>query len=146
MTCVFFAVVRVPWTAEEREAVFAHFQRHVLDRSLPGKREIETVLEKEPALGNRKWRNVKDFLKNHHDSRWVAYFHYIIGGCGVGFESPSKTTAGVGGGVSHDSLHTLHVAQQVLHAFRAITGPLPSHASQLMFCFVSFQIEEAEPR
>jgi hypothetical protein len=43
-----------------------------LEQTLPGKREIESVQEKAPALRNRRWRNIKDFLKNYHDSRLVV--------------------------------------------------------------------------
>lgn len=53
---------RVPWT--EKETVIKHFQKYLLLKKLPGKREIQNCIDMEIVLSRRTWRNVKDFIRN----------------------------------------------------------------------------------
>lgn len=56
---------RVPWTEKEKETVIKHFQKYLLLKKLPGKREIQNCIDMEIVLSTRRtWRNVKDFIWN----------------------------------------------------------------------------------
>ena len=56
--------VKRPWSDEERAAVLRHLQTFIWLKKLPGKAAIDKCIESEGALGNRSWRNVKDFCRN----------------------------------------------------------------------------------
>ena len=43
-----------------------HFKAFIEDQKLPGKLEIEAVLDQEPVLKGRTWQNIKDFCRNAH--------------------------------------------------------------------------------
>jgi len=58
------AVVKKSWTEDERNAVSIYFANDIMNRHLPGKGAIEKFLV-ERAI-DRKWTNVKDFIRNHH--------------------------------------------------------------------------------
>ncbi|XP_070197009.1 uncharacterized protein [Littorina saxatilis] len=53
---------RKPWGPLEKEAVFRRFHMCFRVRRAPGKLEVEEVLQDEPALRNRTWLNIKDFI------------------------------------------------------------------------------------
>lgn len=55
---------RVPWTEKEKETVIKQFQKYLLLKKLPGKREIQNCIDTEIVLSRRTWRNVKDFIRN----------------------------------------------------------------------------------
>nr|XP_022308439.1 uncharacterized protein LOC111114442 [Crassostrea virginica] len=55
---------RKPWTEPEKETVAKHFQKYILLKKLPGKREIQKCLDAELVLRKRTWRNVKDYIRN----------------------------------------------------------------------------------
>ena len=52
------------WGDEEKRTVLLYFGTHIGLKKVPGKAEITRMLEKEPLLGTRSWRNVKDFIRN----------------------------------------------------------------------------------
>ncbi|XP_078314008.1 uncharacterized protein LOC111109333 [Crassostrea virginica] len=55
---------RKPWTEPEKETVAKHFQKYILLKKLPGKREIQKCLDAELVLRKRTWRNVKNYIRN----------------------------------------------------------------------------------
>lgn len=55
---------RVPWTEKEKETVIKQFQKYLLLKKLPGKRDIQNCIDTEIVLSRRTWRNVKDFIRN----------------------------------------------------------------------------------
>ncbi|KAL8561405.1 hypothetical protein ACOMHN_037302 [Nucella lapillus] len=55
---------RRPWGKVEEMAVQNHFKKYLILNKLPGKREIEQAITGEPALRNRRWTNIKDYLRN----------------------------------------------------------------------------------
>ena len=56
--------VKKLWTTEEKTAVLRHFEHFVTMGKVPKKGEIESVLAIEKSLGERSWKNVKDFVYN----------------------------------------------------------------------------------
>ena len=58
--------LHVPWTSEEKRALFAGFKNYLQCSSnrLPGKRVIEEAIQKFPVLEKRTWKNIKFQLKN----------------------------------------------------------------------------------
>jgi hypothetical protein len=58
------AVVHRYWTSEEQAAVKQHFAKFFMTEKLPGKSDIQPVLEIETRLSRRSWRNIKDFVRN----------------------------------------------------------------------------------
>lgn len=55
---------RVPWTEKEKETVIKHFQKYLLLKKLPGKRDIQNCIDMEIVWRRRTCRNVKDFIRN----------------------------------------------------------------------------------
>lgn len=55
---------RKPWGSAEKTAVQNRFKTFLILNKLPGKREIEEAIAEEPALKNRRWTNIKDYLRN----------------------------------------------------------------------------------
>ena len=56
--------VRRKWTASEKDEVAKHFAKEIVNKCLPGKSAIDEFLKKTGI--NRKWSNVKDFLRNQY--------------------------------------------------------------------------------
>lgn len=54
---------RVPWTEKEKETVIKHFQKYLLLKKLPGKRDIQNCIDMEIVLSRRTCRNVKGLLE-----------------------------------------------------------------------------------
>lgn len=57
-------VKKIPWSDEEREAVLRHFQKHLLLKVVPNKKDCDKCLSAEPVLAKRSWKNLKDFVRN----------------------------------------------------------------------------------
>lgn len=55
---------RKTWTDEEKSAVELHFKAFIEGKKLPGKLDIEAVIDQEPVLQQRTWQNIKDFCRN----------------------------------------------------------------------------------
>lgn len=55
---------KIPWTEAERAAVHRHLGQFILLGKLPGKSEIEMCQKQCPCLCNRKWTNIKDYVRN----------------------------------------------------------------------------------
>ena len=53
-----------PWTEEERNAAWESLGGFVQLKSYPKKTDIMKAMEKHPALRNREWRNIKDFISH----------------------------------------------------------------------------------
>ena len=58
------AVVKRKWTDDEADSIASHFATEILNKRLPGKAAIEAYLQKTGI--DRKWTNVKDFIRNHY--------------------------------------------------------------------------------
>ena len=54
---------RQPWTNVERNAVHRYLGSFIQRKVIPGKSDIEILLEAEPHI-NRTWRNIKDYCRN----------------------------------------------------------------------------------
>ena len=65
--CNILVVKRRPWSEMERQAVLGHFQKAMLRKVLPGKAEIDNLIETSPCLKERTWKNVKDYIRNNMD-------------------------------------------------------------------------------
>lgn len=52
------------WTLEEKAAVHRHLARNLKEGTLPGKKAILSCMNAEPVLSQRKWQNIKDFIRN----------------------------------------------------------------------------------
>jgi len=70
--CCFCAVEKRPWSFEEKSVVNEHFGHYYVKDGLPGKDEITSCLSN-PALQNRTWKNVKDFVRNMQLSKSKCY-------------------------------------------------------------------------
>ena len=55
---------RRKWSEEEQSACLEQFYNNISLGTLPGKSKILNVIEKVPALKNRTWIQVKNFLRN----------------------------------------------------------------------------------
>ncbi|XP_026227805.1 uncharacterized protein LOC113170104 isoform X2 [Anabas testudineus] len=53
-----------PWTEPERRAVKKHLGRFIAERRVPGKEQCITCLTEEEVLGQRSWKDVKNFVNN----------------------------------------------------------------------------------
>lgn len=53
-----------PWTEGEKTAVSRQLGRYFLLNKLPGRIEVEEAISMEPALKNRRWTNIKDYIRN----------------------------------------------------------------------------------
>ena len=60
---------RKPWSTEEKMAVARNFGHCFKNCSLPGKKDIESVLLSEHVLQNRTWTNIKDFVRHQMGKR-----------------------------------------------------------------------------
>ena len=67
---------RKPWSEEEKMAVDFHFRGFFEDQKLPGKQDIEAVIELEPVLRGRTWQNIKDYCRNVHFGSY--HFGYVL--------------------------------------------------------------------
>jgi len=56
--------VKRVWTDEEKAAVQAGLGSFFYLHQLPGKDVILQCMEQHPALRNRQWRNIKDYIRN----------------------------------------------------------------------------------
>ncbi|KAG5882523.1 hypothetical protein JTB14_006795 [Gonioctena quinquepunctata] len=59
------ACTKTPWSAEEKEIVLREMRLFIKKNNLPGKEKCSNLLENYPALGNRKWTDIKFFVKNY---------------------------------------------------------------------------------
>ena len=59
------------------DAVAEHFARHIANKKLPSKGDIQQVLLTEPALRNRTWTNVKDFVRSKY---LVMFAQFLFSG------------------------------------------------------------------
>ena len=55
---------RTPWTDEQRQFVRLTFRKYIHGEGLPGKVECSQVIQANSFLANRKWQNIKDFVRN----------------------------------------------------------------------------------
>lgn len=55
---------KVRWSEEEKEAVNRRLWRYMINAKIPGKEACEQCKQQEPCLQNRKWKNIKDFVRN----------------------------------------------------------------------------------
>ena len=62
ITLLLFLSERRAWTNDELTEMKTRFGKHLVQRTLPGKNEIEE--RKGKVLEQRTWRNIKDYL-NH---------------------------------------------------------------------------------
>ena len=55
------------WSPEEKDTIKRRFIRYleIAVDQLPGKAEIEKVMASEPALKDRTWRKIKDYIRNN---------------------------------------------------------------------------------
>ncbi|XP_026197759.1 uncharacterized protein LOC113149726 [Anabas testudineus] len=53
-----------PWTEPERRAVKKHLGRFIAEGRVPGKEQCITCLTEEEVLGQRSWKDVKNFVNN----------------------------------------------------------------------------------
>ena len=56
---------RQPWTKEEVKIVLKAFKKDIALNQLPGKAAIVQVIDAHQCLSNRKWTNIKDFIRNY---------------------------------------------------------------------------------
>lgn len=56
---------KTPWSNEEKEVVLREMRHLIKKKSLPGKDICSMLIEKYPVLANRKWTDVKFFVKNY---------------------------------------------------------------------------------
>ena len=57
-------VSRRAWSHDEEEAVMKHLNHCVVMAKVPNKELISKVLQDEPALQDRTWKNIKDYVYN----------------------------------------------------------------------------------
>lgn len=57
-----------PWSEEEKAAVDKHLAKFMALRKTPGKMECLMCIEDEPALKNRSWKDIKNFVYNTNTS------------------------------------------------------------------------------
>jgi hypothetical protein len=62
--CNLLAVIKKPWSEEERAAVHRWLDKFLCQKQLPRKAAIIRCIDNEPALLSRSWKNVKDFCRN----------------------------------------------------------------------------------
>ncbi|XP_071853449.1 uncharacterized protein [Apostichopus japonicus] len=55
---------KTPWTTQEQAAVHRHLGQYIAASKLPGKSAIVNCMSLEPCLRNRRWTNVKDYIRN----------------------------------------------------------------------------------
>ena len=55
---------RNPWSEEEKKAVTKHLGEFIRLKKIPGKRQIEEVIQKEKCLQRRTWKHIKYCVKN----------------------------------------------------------------------------------
>lgn len=56
--------VKRPWSEEEKIAILRHFQKHILLKKVPNKKECDSCLAVENILSGRSWSHIKFCLKN----------------------------------------------------------------------------------
>ncbi|MEQ2305868.1 hypothetical protein AMECASPLE_002355 [Ameca splendens] len=57
-------LVRRPWSEAEKNAVNKHLAKFMAERRVPGKEHCMQCKEKERALDDRSWKDVKNFVYN----------------------------------------------------------------------------------
>ena len=57
------------WTVEEKAAVHRHLAKYFKEGTLPGKKAILSCMKAEPVLSQRKWQNIKDFIRNTNNKK-----------------------------------------------------------------------------
>lgn len=55
---------KTPWTNQEQAAVLRHLGQYIAALKVPGKAAIENCKSLEPCLRNRRWNNIKDYIRN----------------------------------------------------------------------------------
>ena len=57
---------RKKWLPSETRLVLEAFGKYLTSEKLPGKKECQLFLKRNKnVLGDRKWQNIKDFVRNH---------------------------------------------------------------------------------
>lgn len=56
--------VKKPWSEEERKAVHKHLGNFMTERRVPGKEDCTQTIKAEKTLGQRSWKDVKNFVYN----------------------------------------------------------------------------------
>lgn len=56
--------VRRPWSDAEKNAVNKHLAKFMAERRVPGKDDCLRCIKEEEVLGQRSWKDVKNFVHN----------------------------------------------------------------------------------
>lgn len=58
--------IKKPWSEQEIDAVLKFFKFDLKKEYLPGKEKCLQCIKQHPVLQNRKWTDVKYYLKNYY--------------------------------------------------------------------------------